>query len=66
MKSIILSFLFCLFNVVLIAQTKDVDVDVNVGDNGGGGLWTSWYVWAGLVVLLLLVIVSISGRRRAD
>jgi LPXTG-motif cell wall-anchored protein len=67
MRTLILTTVFLFFKVLVFAQEKDVNVDVNLNKNGGGGgIFTNWYVWAGLVVLLLLVIVAISGRRKAD
>lgn len=65
MKPAVLSMLFVMLNTLLYGQAKDVNVDVNLGENSGG-IMGSWWMWAAVILVLLVVILALTGRRRAD
>ena len=65
MKKAYLTLLTVLMSIVLFAQEKStqVDVDINKGD-GGGNWYASPWVWiVGAAVFILLLIALTSGGR---
>jgi hypothetical protein len=69
MKKAYLTLLTILTSIVLFAQEKStqVDVDINKG-NGGGNWYASPWVWivGAAVFILLLVALTSGGRDRSD
>lgn len=69
MKKAYLTLLTVLTSIVLFAQEKStqVDVDINKGD-GGGNWYASPWVWivGAAVFILLLVALTSGGRDRSD
>jgi hypothetical protein len=69
MKKAYLTLLTVLASIVLFAQEKStqVDVDINKG-NGGGNWYASPWVWivGAAVFILLLVALTSGGRDRSD
>ena len=69
MKKAYLTSLTVLTSIVLFAQEKStqVDVDINKGD-GGGNWYASPWVWivGAAVFILLLVALTSGGRDRSD
>jgi hypothetical protein len=69
MKKAYLILLTVLTSVLLFAQEKStqVDVDINKGD-GGGNWYASPWVWivGAAVFILLLVALTSGGRDRSD
>jgi hypothetical protein len=69
MKKSYLTLLTVLTSIVLFAQEKStqVDVDINKGD-GGGNWYASPWVWivGAAVFILLLVALTSGGRDRSD
>jgi len=69
MKKAYLTLLAVLTNIILFAQEKStqVDVDINKG-NGGGNWYASPWVWivGAAVFILLLVALTSGGRDRSD
>jgi hypothetical protein len=68
MKKAYLTLLAVLTNIILFAQEKStqVDVDINKG-NGGGNWYASPWVWiVGVAVFILLLVALTSGRDRSD
>jgi len=69
MKKAYLTLLVVLTNIILFAQEKtaQVDVDINKG-NGGGNWYASPWVWivGAAVFILLLVALTSGGRDRSD
>jgi len=69
MKKAYLTLLTVLMSIVLFAQEKStqVDVDINKGD-GGGNWYASPWVWivGAAVFILLLVALTSGGRDRSD
>jgi hypothetical protein len=69
MKKAYLTLLTVLTSVLLFAQEKStqVDVDINKGD-GGGNWYASPWVWivGAAVFILLLVALTSGGRDRSD
>jgi hypothetical protein len=68
MKKAYLTLLLVLTNIILFAQEKStqVDVDINKG-NGGGNWYASPWVWiVGVAVFILLLVALTSGRDRSD
>ena len=68
MKKAYLTLLAVLTNIILFAQEKStqVDVDINKG-NGGGNWYASPWVWiVGVAVFILLLVALTRGGRRAD
>jgi hypothetical protein len=67
MKRVYLSVLAALTSLVLFAQEKATEVDINVNkDSGGGTFWGSpvfWIIGAALFIIVL-VAVSRSGSRQ--
>ena len=66
MKRVYLSVLAALSSLVLFAQEKATDVNINVNKEGGGSFWGSpvfWIVGAALFIIIL-VAVSRSGSRQ--
>ena len=54
-----------LFNIVLLAQEKKVDVDISVGKDNSGQWYTNPIVWIiGGAVFILLLVALIRGRSR--
>jgi hypothetical protein len=66
MKRVYLSVLAALTSLVLIAQEKSADVDINVNKDGGGSFWGSPVFWivGAAVFIIILVAVSRSGSRQ--
>jgi hypothetical protein len=61
MKRIYLSVMAALTSLMLFAQEKSADVDININkDSGGGSFWGSPVMWiiAAAVFIILLVAVS--------
>jgi hypothetical protein len=68
MKKAYLTLMLVLTNIILFAQEKStqVDVDINKG-NGGGNWYASPWVWiVGVAVFILLLVALTSGRDRSD
>jgi hypothetical protein len=56
-----------LASLLLVAQEKKTDVDINVNKDGGGGsFWGSPVMWVigAAVFIIILVAVSRSGSRQ--
>ena len=54
-----------LFNFVLLAQEKKVDVDISVGKNNSGQWYANPIFWIiGGAVFILLLVALIRGRSR--
>jgi hypothetical protein len=68
MKKAYLTLMLVLTNIILFAQEKStqVDVDINKG-NGGSNWYASPWVWiVGVAVFILLLVALTSGRDRSD
>ncbi len=67
MKKLILSILVTFYSsVLLLAQEKKVDVDINT-HSGGSNWYASPWVWiVGVAVFILLLVALTRGGRRAD
>jgi hypothetical protein len=66
MKKISLSAIACCMSLLLLAQEKSTDVNINVNKDGGGSVWSSPILWivGAAVFIILLVAVSRSGSRQ--
>lgn len=66
MKRVYLSMLAALTSLVVIAQEKSADVDININKDGGGSFWGSPVLWiiGAAVFIIILVAVSRSGSRQ--
>ena len=54
-----------LFNAALYAQEKKVDVDINVGKDGGSQWYTQPVVWViGGAVFILLLVALLRGKSK--
>ena len=68
MKKICLSVMVAFTSLILFAQEKSADVDININkDSGGGSFWGSPVMWiiAAAVFIILLVAVSRGGSRQS-
>ena len=68
MKSIYLTLMTMLASVVVFAQEKTTEVDINVNKDGNTANWyASPWVWVvGAMVFILLLVALTRGGRRAD
>ena len=67
MKKLTSSLTMLLLSVILIAQEKATDVDININkDKGGSSFWGSPALWVigAAVFIIILVAVSRSGSRQ--
>jgi hypothetical protein len=66
MKKAYLSLLTVLFSVIVFAQEKSTDVNVDINKNSGNSNWYAspwvWVVGAAVFIILLVALTS-SGRR---
>lgn len=65
MKKVYLSLTMMLTSIILFAQEKTTEVDVNLNKGTGGGDWyASPWVWiVGAAVFILLLVALTSGSR---
>ena len=67
MKSIYLTLMTTLLSIVVFAQEKTTEVDVNVNKDGDTANWYAspwvWIVGAAVFILLLIALTSGSSRR---
>lgn len=67
MKKAYLSLMTILASIIVFAQEKTTQVDVNLNKDGGGGDWYAspwvWIVGAAVFILLLVALTS-GGRKR--
>jgi hypothetical protein len=67
MKSMYLTLMTMLFSVVVWAQEKTTEVDVNLNKDSDGGNWYAspwvWIVGAAVFILLLIALTSGGSRR---
>jgi hypothetical protein len=60
MKRVYLSVMAALVSVILFAQEKKADVDININKDGGGSsFWGSpvmWIIAAGVFIILLVAV----------
>lgn len=68
MKKLILSILVSLYSsVLLLAQDKKVDVDINTHSDGSNWYASPWVWIVGVAVFILLIVaITRGGSRRAD
>lgn len=67
MKKVTVSILAAFSSLLLWAQDKKVDVDINTGKSGGGNWYASPWVWiVGAAVFILLLVALTRGGRRSD
>ena len=68
MKKAYASVIAALFSIVLFAQDKATDINVDVNKGGGGNWYASPWVWivGAAIFVLLLVALTRGGGRRAD
>ena len=66
MKKAYVSLLTVLFSVIVFAQEKSTDVNVDINKNSGNSNWYAspwvWVVGAAVFIILLVALTS-SGRR---
>ena len=67
MKTFYFSLLATLLNLIVFAQEKKAEIDVNVDKGGGGSNWyASPLVWViGAAVFILLLVALTRGRSKA-
>jgi hypothetical protein len=68
MRRVYLTIMSVLTSLLLIAQEKKTDVDININkDSGGGSFWGSPVMWVigAAVFIIILVAVSRSGSRQS-
>jgi len=68
MKKAYASVIAALFSIVLFAQDKATDINVDVNKGGGGNWYASPWVWivGAAIFILLLVALTRGGGRRTD
>jgi hypothetical protein len=68
MKKAYLTILTVVVNLVLLAQEKSTDVNVDINKNSGNGNWyASPWVWVvGAAVFIILLVALTSGGRRSS
>jgi hypothetical protein len=65
MKRFYLSLLATSCYLISLAQEKTTNVDINV-NKGGGGFWTSPWVWiVGAAVFILLLVALLRGGNKS-
>jgi hypothetical protein len=67
MRRVYLTVMAALASLLLVAQEKKAEVDINVNkDSGGGSFWGSPVMWVigAAVFIIILVAVSRSGSRQ--
>jgi hypothetical protein len=68
MKKVCLSTMAAFISLILFAQEKKTDVNINVNkDSGGGSFWGSPVMWVigAAVFIILLVAVSRGSSRQS-
>jgi len=67
MKKAYLTLLAVLTNILLFAQEKTTQVDVDINKGNGGNWYTSPWVWiVGAAVFILLLVALTSGSRSSS
>jgi hypothetical protein len=70
MKKAYLTLLAVLTNILLFAQEKSTQVDVDINKGDGGSNWYAspwvWIVGAAVFILLLVALTSGGSRDRSD
>ena len=70
MKAVYLTLLSVMTSVILFAQEKTTQVDVDINKGEGGANWYAspwvWIVGAAVFILLLVALTSGGGRDRSD
>jgi hypothetical protein len=68
MKKAYLTILTVVVNLVLLAQEKSTDVNVDINKNNGNSNWyASPWVWVvGAAVFIILLVALTSGGRRSS
>jgi hypothetical protein len=66
MKRMYLLLSSFIMTMMLLAQEKTTDVNINVDKNGGGSFWGSPWMWVlgAAIFIILLVAVARSGSRQ--
>jgi hypothetical protein len=66
MKRVYVSILAAFISLMLFAQEKSADVDINVNKDSGGSFWGSPVMWiiGAAVFIILLVAVSRGSSRQ--
>jgi hypothetical protein len=67
MRRFYLTLMAAMASLLLLAQEKKTEVDVNINkDSGGGSFWGSPVMWiiGAAVFIIILVAVSRSGSRQ--
>jgi hypothetical protein len=66
MRRVYLTVMAALASLVLVAQEKSTDVNINVNKDGGGSFWGSPVMWiiGAAVFIIIIVAVSRSGSRQ--
>ena len=64
---LVMLFLSTLMSIVVFAQEKGAEIDVDINKDGGGGNWYAspwvWIVGAAVFILLLVALLRGSGSR---
>jgi hypothetical protein len=67
MKKAYLTILTVVANLVLLAQEKSTDINVDINKNSGGSNWYAspwvWVVGAAVFIILLVALTSGGSRR---
>jgi hypothetical protein len=67
MKKIFLCVFSAMVSLVLFAQEKKAEIDVDINKSGGGSNWYAspwiWVVGAAVFILLLVALTRGSGRQ---
>jgi len=65
MKRFITLFPVMLLNLLLFAQDKKVDVDIDVNKKDGGDWYMQPWVWViGAAVFIIIIVALLSGRKK--
>ena len=67
MKKIILTAFTALVSIILRAQEKSTDINVDIDKGGGDNWYAAPWVWiVGGAVFILLLVALLRGNRRRD
>jgi hypothetical protein len=67
MKKYALAAVAFLVNLVVLAQEKKAEIDVDVNKNDGGNWYAAPWVWVvGGAVFILLLVALLRGNRRSN
>lgn len=60
MKRVYLSVMAAFVSLILVAQEKSADVDININKDSGGGFWGSPVMWIIGAALFIIILVAVS------